>query len=242
MTEIIPAILPKSFEELSEAMAQVSGLVKMVQVDVCDGVFVKNKTWPYVQKNDPDFADILKENGGFPYWEEMDFEVDLMIKPTEEEIQKWITAGAKRLIIHVESVENPELFVEKIRNLLPEPDSAFHIEIGIAISIDTPNDVLKHVVKHVDFIQCMGIAHIGHQGEPFDPAVLEKINELRVLHPNVTISVDGAVNEESAPQLIDAGATRLVIGSAIFGGGDVPGTIEFFQDLAEVGREGESDN
>ena len=46
----------------------------------------------------------------------MDFEVDLMIKPTEEEIQKWITAGAKRLIIHVESVENPEAFVEKIRH------------------------------------------------------------------------------------------------------------------------------
>jgi ribulose-phosphate 3-epimerase len=232
MVEIIPAILPKSFDELSEAMAQVSGLVKMVQVDVCDGVFVKNKTWPYFQKNDSDFAEILKENGGFPYWEEMDFEVDLMIKPTEEEIQKWITAGAKRLVIHVESVENPEAFVEKIRSSLPSPDSVFHTEVGIAINPDTPNDVLKHIVKHIDFIQCMGISNIGHQGEPFDESVLEKIHELRVLHPNVTISVDGAVNEETAPLLIDAGATRLVIGSAIFESGDIPGTIQFFQSLA----------
>lgn len=234
MVEIIPAILPKSFDELSEAMSQVSGLVKMVQVDVCDGVFVTNKTWPYIHKNDADFAEILKENGGFPYWEEMDFEVDLMIKPTEEEIQKWVTAGAKRLVIHVESVENPAEFIEKVRNSLPGSDSAFHIELGVAINSNTPNDVLKHVAKHVNFIQCMGIQKIGHQGEAFDPNVLEKIHELRVMYPSVTISVDGGVNEETAPQLIDAGATRLVIGSAIFGSGDVPGMIEFFSNLSQV--------
>ena len=73
MIEIIPAILPKTFDELSDAMSQVSGLVHTVQVDVCDGVFVSNKTWPYIKPNDPDFANLLKENGGFPYWEEMDF-------------------------------------------------------------------------------------------------------------------------------------------------------------------------
>lgn len=232
MVEIIPAILPKTFDDLSQNLSEVSGLTKMVQVDICDGVFVKNKTWPYIQKNDPDFAEILKENGGFPYWEEIDFEADLMIKPTLEEVTKWVTAGAKRLVIHAESIENPAELIEQIRNSLPGSDSVFNTEIGVAINPDTRNEVLKHVVKHVDFIQCMGIKNIGHQGEPFDPAVLEKIHELRVLYPNVTISVDGAVNEETAPQLIDAGATRLVIGSAIFESGDIPGTIQFFQSLA----------
>ncbi|HLP44111.1 MAG TPA: hypothetical protein VK145_02425, partial [Candidatus Nanoarchaeia archaeon] len=240
MVEIIPAILPKSFDQLSEQMSEISGLARMVQVDVCDGVFVKNRTWPYVHANDPYFAEILKENGGFPYWEEIDFEADLMIKPTEEEVMKWVTAGAKKIIIHIESVENPKEFIEGLRKSLPDSDSMFHVEIGVALNPDTSIDALEPLMNHIDFVQFMGIAKIGYQGQPFENRVLEKITTLRARHPKVTISVDGGVNVETAPMLIDAGANRLVIGSAIFESGDIPGTIEFFLSLAEADSEGRS--
>lgn len=236
MVEIIPAILPKSFSDLQEKMALVAGLTKHVQVDVCDGVFVQNKTWPYTKKSDPDFAKILKEEGGFPYWEEVDFEVDLMVVPTEDTVRDWITAGAKRIIIHLESGEDQADLFKKIRTSLPDKESLLHTELGVAIDIDTPNKKLSPFLPYVDFVQFMGIAKIGVQGEPFDDRVLDKISRLRLENPNVTISVDGGVNTESAPKLLDAGVNRLVIGSAIFESGDIPGTIDLFENLAQASQ------
>jgi len=233
MIEIIPAILPKSFEDLGENMALVSGLVPMVQVDVCDGVFVSNRTWPYIKKTDPDFNKILKEEGGFPYWEELDFEVDLMVKVNEEIIQNWISAGAKRLVIHMESVDDIETLIHEVRGLLPEDDYFLHTEIGVAIGPDTPNEKLEPIIKRINFVQFMGIQRVGFQGEKFDDRVIDKVSSLRQRHPDVIISVDGGVNMETAPKLIDAGVNRLVIGSAIFESDDIPATVEFFDTLSQ---------
>ena len=77
----------------------------------------------------------------------------------------------------------------------------------------------------------MGIEKIGFQGEPFDERVLDQIKALRKQFPEVTISVDGAVDFDTAPELIEAGANRLVAGSAIFNGPDISGAINEFQNL-----------
>jgi len=238
MTEIIPAILPKSFDELQEKMELVTGYVPLVQVDVLDGVFLQNKTWPYIKggangESNPDFAQILKEEGGFPLWEELDFEVDLMVSNPENVIQDWITAGAKRLIVHLESfgqnVDAVKLF-EKIKKSLPVKESILYTEIGVAIAPDTSDEKLDMLLDHVDFVQFMGIEKVGFQRQPFDERVIQKIIRLRSARPNVTISVDGGVSLETAPKLVAAGANRLVIGSAIFESDDVAVTIEkFFQ-------------
>ncbi|MBI3020251.1 MAG: hypothetical protein HYY60_02925 [Parcubacteria group bacterium] len=47
MPEIIPAIMPRSFTELREYVEQVKGIVNVIQIDVMDGVFVPEKSWPY---------------------------------------------------------------------------------------------------------------------------------------------------------------------------------------------------
>jgi len=72
----------------------------------------------------------------------------------------------------------------------------------------------------------MGIAEIGHQGEPFDERVIEKIVDFRERFPGVIISVDGGVDVDTAPELAEAGARRLVSGSGIFEAGDVGQAIE----------------
>lgn len=226
MIEIIPAILPKSFEELEEKMSLVAGLVPMVQIDIADGHFVSSKTWPYtsgaISSADRDFAAILSEQRDFPFVEELDFEVDLMVANPESVWRDWVHAGAKRIIIHAESVKGDilELF-RSIQKEIPSRESLLHVEIGVAINPDTSNDILAPLMDEIDFVQFMGIARIGFQGEKFDERVLSKISDLRTQFPNATISVDGGVTAETAPKLVSAGANRLAVGSAIFGGDNV---------------------
>ena len=62
----------------------------------------------------------------------------------------------------------------------------------------------------------MGIDHIGFQGQNFDKKVIDKIKTTKAKYPSIPISVDGGVSLETAPELIAAGADRLIVGSAIF--------------------------
>ena len=106
-----------------------------------------------------------------------------------------------------------------------------NVEIGVALNTTTPIETIKPIISKVDFIQCMGIEKIGYQGEPFDERVLEQISELRKIYPELIISVDGSVNETTAPLLVKAGANRLVVGSAIMNSYDVRETIREFESL-----------
>ena len=214
--QIIPAILPKDFEELEDKIESVKSLLDwapltgFVQVDVCDGRFVPNFSWPF-RKHDKNFEAILREDRGLPAWEDVEYEIDLMVAEPEEAAMQWVTAGASRLVIHVESVKDPKSILSILKN------TGELTEVGLAINIDTPNEALAEFADQIKFIQCMGIARIGYQRQPFDPRVLEKIKAIKKLYPGVLISVDGGVSLETAPLLRDAGADRLIVGSAIFG-------------------------
>lgn len=213
--EIIPAILPYDFEELEEKVNLVKGYVETVQIDICDGQFTPEASWPY-RKSDENFQAILEEKQGLPGWEDVDFEIHLMVKNPEEVIQEWITAGAKRIIIHPKSTEKLEECIKMMEGI---------VEIGFAFDITEP----VHIVNGIDFIQLMGIENIGKQGEPFDERVIEKINETIDENPFIQISIDGGVNLENAGELVNA--NRLVIGSAIFESENIPQTIEEFRSI-----------
>jgi ribulose-phosphate 3-epimerase len=234
MIEVIPAILPKDLDDLRDKMAQVSGLTPLVQIDVCDGKFVPSKSWPYVKGGMEEFEAIKAEEEGFPFWDSLDFEVDLMVRHPEEVVHDWVMAGAKRLVLHIESAPN---ILETIENLRGEygtaKDEAFGLEIGVALDIQTPNQEVYEILDMIDqegdsvidFVQFMGIDNVGFQGQEFNDQVLEKISDLRDLYPNIHISVDGGVSFDNAADLISAGATRLVSGSAIFETGDIAEAI-----------------
>jgi ribulose-phosphate 3-epimerase len=105
------------------------------------------------------------------------------------------------------------------------------VELGVALGLDTPIDAIAPFIHAVNFVQFMGIAKIGYQGQPFDERVICRIKNLRGAHSEVIISVDGGVNLETAPLLLEAGADRLVVGSAIFESGDIKKTIAHFQTI-----------
>ena len=242
MVEIIPAILPVDLEDLRDKMARVSGLASLVQIDICDGKFVPSHTWPYVKDGMGEFEQIISEEEGFPFWDSLDFEIDLMIKNPEEVVNDWVKAGAKRLVFHIESTHN---ILETIENLRTEygtaRDEIFGLQLGLSLDIETPNEELFEILdlidedgnSIVDFVQFMGIKNVGFQHQDFAEEVLEKISDLRGMYPNMPISVDGGVNFDNAAELISAGATRLVSGSAIFESDDIAKAIN---DLANSGE------
>lgn len=242
MIEIIPAILPKDLDELRDKMAAVSGIAPLVQIDICDGKFVPNKTWPYVKGGMEEFEHIKAEEDGFPFWDSLDFEVDLMIRHPEEVVHDWVMAGAKRLVLHIESASNILETIEKLRGEYgTAKDEAFGLEIGVALDMRTPNSEVFEILDMIDsdgdsiidFVQFMGIDNVGFQGQEFDDRVLEKISDLRDMYPNIQISVDGGVSFDNAADLISAGATRLISGSAIFETGDI---AEAIHNLANSGE------
>jgi ribulose-phosphate 3-epimerase len=221
MIEIIPAIMPESFNDLRSKMNEVKDFVSFVQIDVMDGFFVPSKSWPYETDGfDSDFEEIVSGKKEMPFLGEIEFEVDLMVSDQEEEVVRWIQAGAGRVIGHVEAVDDIERFIKTALDANVPKDSFLSVDVGLAIGLETPVDVLKPYISDIDFVQFMGIEKIGYQGEEFSEKVLSKISTLRKNFPDLIISVDGGVNEDSASLLIDAGVDRLVSGSEIFGASD----------------------
>ncbi|MEK7609503.1 MAG: hypothetical protein AAB470_00065 [Patescibacteria group bacterium] len=222
--EIIPAILPKDFSELEEKIGLVQDYVKTVQIDVCDGQFTPQASWPY-KKHDDSFEKIQKEENGLPGWKTLNFEIDLMANKPEEKVDGWVRAGATRIILHVESRGDVGQAIKILKD---------RAEIGLALNIDTPISEIGNPKFAIDegsiqFIQLMGIDRIGFQGQAFDSKVIEKIKEIKKMYPQFSVSVDGGVSLENAVQLIDAGADRLVVGSAIFESDNYLDTIRKFK-------------
>lgn len=229
--EIIPAIMPVSFKSFG-VLEDIIPETDMIQVDVMDGKFTKKSSWPYVGSElDSHFVSILQEDEGFPYWNDLDFEVDLMISNPEKVWRDWVTAGAKRIIFHIESVSNPKELVEYIQKNAVPKESPLYTEIGFAINLDTPIDLLYPIMDKIDFIQCMGIAEIGVQGNPFDRRVLERLSHLRKMYPELILSVDGGVTLENAKEIVASGANRLAVGSGIFGKEDPLTALMEFKNL-----------
>lgn len=231
MIEVIPAVLRRTYDDIYNDASRIEGLVPIAQLDICDGKFVSSKTWPYAIAGSPelndDFLALSRQEDGLPYWETLDWEIDLMISEPEKTLEQWLPVGASRYIVHSAAISNWERFMDlDIMN----PDARkigddVVIGMGLAIDPDTDLDDVWEYIPYFDFIQCMGIAEIGLQGQPFDETVLDKINRIRNEFPNMPISVDGGVSAETARDLVAAGATRLVAGSAIMGSDDAEAAI-----------------
>ncbi|OGI61700.1 hypothetical protein A2645_01150 [Candidatus Nomurabacteria bacterium RIFCSPHIGHO2_01_FULL_39_9] len=218
MNEIIPAIMPKNYEDLKYKVSLVKGLVSTVQLDLMDGVFVPEKTWPFL--NLKQGIEEVKENG-LPFWQDLDFELDLMVRNASNLLEELIQLGPSRIIFHIEAEDT--LNIKKIKERLGES-----IEIGLAINPQTSIEKIEPFISDINFVQCMGIAKIGYQGQPFDEKVFDHINYLQKNYPKLTISVDGSVNFDTIGKLTEAGVSRFVIGSAIFGAENIHKTIEEF--------------
>lgn len=201
MVEIIPAIIPDTFEDIEDKMGRIEGFVARVQIDIIDGQFASAETWPF---SDAQFQDIR----GLPFIDELIIQIDMMVVDPEDYIVELINIGAKEFIIHHGSTEN----IEKCFEIIKSAEK----NIGLAFRPSQNIEGLEHLIKLCDFVQFMGSDNIGHSGEELDQNIYEKIKNFRQKYPDMLLQIDIGVNPETAPRLVEAGATALVSGSAIF--------------------------
>ncbi len=212
MIEIIPAILPKSLRGLEEGLVRLQHVAPLVQIDL-------------VGQN------VLAGQEAPPLWEEFDFEFDIMLPNPAAEVAQAVELGASRIVVHASASSAREA----LDYLQPYRSGAFPILVGIALSSTSRPDELKAFEGLYDYVQVMGIAHIGKQGEPFDERAIETVKTLRAAYPSLVIQVDGAAAVHPK-ELVEAGANRLVVGSAIINADNPGSALKSLYNKANVGQ------
>ena len=206
MVQIIPAILDKTPEDFRNHIEQLKHAASFqegwVHIDFADNEFVQNKSIG---------IDTVLQN---PI--SLNKEAHLMVTHPLQWIDKLKDAGFKRVIFHLESKDDILECIDKIRRL--------GMEVGIALNIDTPVTELEPFKDKIDLVLIMAVIP-GFQGQPFLPEALDKIKALKKLSWSVRISVDGAVRDSNAKQIIEAGVDQLTIGSYLLKG-DIDENLE----------------
>lgn len=212
---IVPAILPQSFDELTEKLFRIEGISKRVQIDLSDGVFGRVKTWM------PQGTETLPN--GFSY------EFDIILNDWKLPTMHAITIGATSIVSHV------DMFTDEDLDTLISIVAPTGVSLGISVSNDKSLDFHAEMIRKARaaygkvFIQVMGIANIGEQGLPFDDRVPARVMALRQQFGDMSIQVDGGIKPENALLVANAGTTTAIVGSFIFGSDDVAGAIEKMQ-------------
>lgn len=231
---LVPAILPHSRRDLEDKLSRLVGLADRVQIDVVDGKFAAPPSWPYTE-NFQNFRDevtqqeTLLELGRFRY------EMDLMVSNPEEMCGVWIAAGANKLTVHAESTRYIPQLIESLKNTYGY-DKDFApglLSLGLALNVASELSLIEQYIDDIDYVQFMGIAHIGHQGEPFDERVVRKIAQFTRSYPHMPVQVDGGVSLKNAPALLTAGASRLVVGSDLWRADNLGEEMLRFEEMGE---------
>lgn len=203
---IIPAILPHNFEEMTEKLSRIEGLAPLVQIDLCDGVFGLERTWL------PEGTETMPT--GF------DYEFDLMVNDWRTHLNSAVSLGAKRVVLHVDHMSDDEIREAVLS--LKEKGVRAGISVSNDIAVETHVSALRLAkeIEYQSYAQVMGIARIGEQGQEFDESAPDRIRALKRALGDAQVQVDGAMNPENGPKVIEAGASSLVVGSFLFASGE----------------------
>ncbi len=203
MTIIAPSILAADFARLGEeARAVEAAGADWLHVDVMDGHFVPNITIG------PEVVRALRPHVSIP------MDVHLMISPVDEFLEAFREAGADIMSVHPEAGPHLNRTLKRIREL--------GAKAGVVFNPSTPPEVIEWMMDEVDLILVMSI-NPGFGGQSFMRSQLAKITRLRTMIDetgrDIPLEVDGGVNPQTARLCIEAGATALVAGTAVFRGG-----------------------
>ncbi|MBW3022764.1 ribulose-phosphate 3-epimerase [Candidatus Woesearchaeota archaeon] len=189
MRKIIPAVLEKSFAKVMFRIKQFEKVSNAIQIDIADGKFVKNKTIG--------LKDIPKIKS------KSNLEYHLMVRNPEEYIKKIKKAGFIAVHCEVKGFEKALDMIKKRK-----------ISAGVAINPKTDVKKLKPVIKKIRKVIVMTV-NPGKQGAKFLPNALKKIKQIKKMHKNIIIQVDGGISEQTIDLAKKAGADEFVVGSAL---------------------------
>ena len=228
---VVPAILPSSRGDLEEGLALLARIpsVSRVQIDVVDGRFVSPASWPYTAT--AELRDLIQRGEMLPHLDRFEYEIDCMCLNADREAEAWLALGATRIIFHAESTTNLPRFLASARKRYGASRFTQLVSFGLAINVTSDLALIEPCLVEVGFVQCMGIAAIGRQGQFFDDRVFEKVRVFRARHPKFPLQVDGGISFEKAKELVALGVSNLVIGSAIMRASDPASVVEVFEEL-----------
>jgi len=204
---------------------------RRVQVDFIDGEFAFPPSWPYTAGSD--MHDRVSQGVFLPRLDRVKYEADLLCKDPEKIAADLINFGFVRLTLHAECTDDVSGLIARMRHRVGAEANfiAALVSIGLSINIETDIDVLLKHAEEVEYVQLMGIKEVGRQGQPFDDRVLDKVRTYRRAYPKAYIQVDGGVSLENAKDLVDAGVSRVIVGSAILHATDLKATAVAFEAL-----------
>ncbi|MBU6388764.1 hypothetical protein KGQ72_02745 [Patescibacteria group bacterium] len=233
MSLVVPAVLPTSKRELEERLALFASLplVGRVQIDIVDGKFASPASWPYTAP--AELRDQIERGDLLPHLDRLSYEVDLMCFDAELAAGVWLALGATRLTFHAESTTDLPRLLASVRKRYGAGGgfASDLVSFGIALNIASDLALIEPYLGEVDYVQFMGIARIGRQGQPFDRRVLEKVRVFRLRHPGISVQVDGGVSLEQAKELVALGVSHLVVGSALLRAGNPSAVLAAFDAL-----------
>jgi len=206
---VAPSVLSADLGRLADEVREVEkGGADWIHVDVMDGRFVPNITLG------PPIVKAIRRATALPV------DVHLMIVEPEKYIEQFAQAGADVLSVHVEASVHLQRTLAEIRRLGKRA--------GVVLNPHTPEEHLRYVLGDADLILVMSV-NPGFGGQAFLPQVLPKLAALRRMIDDagldIDLEVDGGVSTQTARQVVDAGASVLVAGSAVFGKSDRAGAI-----------------
>jgi ribulose-phosphate 3-epimerase len=229
---VVPAVLPSSQKELEEELAFLTKIssINRVQIDVVDGRFAAPASWPYSAKVS-ELEAMVQEGKMLSNLDRFEYEVDLMCLDAERAAGEWIALGATRVVFHAETTTDAPRLLASARGRYGAGGLTPLISFGLALNIASDLALVEACLGEIEFVQFMGIAQIGRQGQPFDGRVLEKIHDFKERHPEFSVQVDGGISLAHAKELVALGVSNLVIGSGILRAKDPAYAIAAFEEL-----------
>ena len=214
MAKIIPAILTDSEEEYHKRLLLAEHVSDLIQIDIVDGNFAKNKTVG---------LDVVKK-----YPSSSSLEIDLLVEYPQNYIDELMFAEhVSRIIVPFECAGGL-------------PEAIYHVknhdkQIGLSLNPNTPVGAAIHFFDDIDFLRLLAV-NPGFSGQKFQEVTYDRIKQAKNILKELPIAIDGGINKDNIAKLSKAGANYLAVNSALFEDEDFLTAYEKLAKLAEVAK------